>query len=254
MHGEIHPVHKDPVVGLSLGHAVSIGSAQTVVHQRFHTRIHLAHESLIAGVFVVVEYRLEPIERVVHDGIHVGRDGILAAQLADGALHAVQVIAQVVVHQVRLNGVAAPSPTVALDAVHEELTGGEVHRIGTHFPDTVQFFIIATERAALLFVEGSVFVVHQHLLIRGILAFFDIDIAEGLAFQSASLAQHVEGLAVLLIQSLFGTFSIIDMDASFQSFHFQIAESLLAEIIEGALGCHSMTTDGTVLLALKSEL
>ena len=67
----------------------------------------------------------------------MGRDGVFTAQLTDGALHALQIKAQIVVHQVRLNGIAAPRPAVALDAVHKELAGGKVHRIGAHFPDAV---------------------------------------------------------------------------------------------------------------------
>ena len=44
----------------------------------------------------------------------------LAPELADGALHAFGVEPQVVVHQIRLYGVARPCPAVALYAVNEE--------------------------------------------------------------------------------------------------------------------------------------
>ena len=80
---------------------------------------------------------LEPVECVVHDGIDVSRYGVFAAQLPDGALDAFRIEAQVVVHEVRLYGVARPRPAVTLDAVHEELTRGEVHRVGGNVPDIV---------------------------------------------------------------------------------------------------------------------
>ena len=47
------------------------------------------------------------------------------------------------------------------DAVDKKLTGSEVHSVGTHFPNTVQFFIVATESSTIFF--GKVFVLHRYL-------------------------------------------------------------------------------------------
>ena len=76
----------------------------------------------------------------------MGRDGILAAQLTNGALHGVAVEAQIIVHQIGLNGIARPSPAVALDAVHHKFTCGEVHRVSPYLPDAVEFVVGTFER------------------------------------------------------------------------------------------------------------
>ena len=52
---------------------------------------------------------------------------------------------QIVVHQVVLDGIATPYPTVALDAVDKEFTGSKVHGVCSYFPDAVQLFVIAFE-------------------------------------------------------------------------------------------------------------
>ena len=203
MHGEVYPIYEDPVVGLSLSHALVVGTAQAVVHQRHHAWPHLADESCIACVLIVVEHRLEPVERVVHDGVDVGRHGVLAAQLADGALDAFRVEAQVVVHQIRLDGIARPGPAVALDAVHEELARRQVHRVGSHLPDAVQLVIGAAEGARVREVVWGIFVVHQHVGIGGACLLFYIDIAEGFAccdtVAASRTGEDIEGLAVLAV-------------------------------------------------------
>ena len=141
----------------------------------------------------------------------MSRDGVFAPQLTDGALHALQVEAQIIIHQVRLNGIATPRPAVTLDAVHKELAGGEVHRIGTHFPDAVQFIVIAAEQTALLLVKGKVFIVHRDGSDGQ--TCLDVDKAEGFALWNLKLGtcnqKLIQRFAVLLVEGLFPTLSII---------------------------------------------
>ena len=179
VHGEVHPVHENPVVGLAFCHSVGVGAAQHVLHHGLHPRVYLAHKGDVAGVHVVVVNRLKPVERVVHDGVDVRRHGVLAPELADGALHAFGVEPQVVVHQIRLYGIARPCPAVALYAVNEELAGGEVHGVGTHLPYPVQQVVAAAETAAALGVERSVLVVHCQVAVAQVAVDFHINVAEG---------------------------------------------------------------------------
>ena len=147
VHREIDPIDEDPVIGLTDGPTLR-ETAQAVVHEGEHARIHLADEVAVARVLIIVIDRLEPVEGVVEDGVDVRRDGIFAAQLTDGALHRVAVEAQVIVHQIGLNGIARPGPAVALDAVHHEFARGEVHRVSADLPDAVQFLVGTFERTA----------------------------------------------------------------------------------------------------------
>ena len=211
MHGEVHPVDENPVVRLSLGHTLVIGTFQHIVHHRLHAGPHLAHEGLVARILVVVQHRLEPIERVVHDGVDVGCHGVLAAQLTDGALHTLRVEAQIVVHQVRLYGIARPCPAVALDAVHEELARRQVHRVGCHVPNLVQFLVVTTERTRAALIEGCKLIVHQHLVVAGALVFFDIDEAEGLGQLTID---NVQRLAMLLVEGFLAALTIVDADGA----------------------------------------
>ena len=184
MHGEVHPVHEDPVVRLPFSHSVRIQASFDIVHQRHHARPHLTDEVGIASILVVVEHGLEPVEGVVHDGVDVSRHRVFATQLTDGTLDTLRIEAQVVVHEVRLDGIATPRPTVALDTVHEELAGGQVHRIGCHLPNLVHLLVAATERTTVLFVEGCTFVVHRDTIVAGAFFLLNIDIAEGLGGKS----------------------------------------------------------------------
>ena len=181
MHGKVNPIDEYPVIGLSLGHPVSVQPFFNVVHHRHHAWPHFAHEVCVGSILIVVEDGFEPVERIVHDGVDVGGDGVFAAQLTDGALDALRVEAQIVVHQVRLDGIARPRPAVALDAVHEELACGEVHRVGCHIPDAVDAVVRASERTRMLPVVGGVFVVHQHVVVAGTRVLLDINEAERLA-------------------------------------------------------------------------
>ena len=215
VHGEVHPVNENPVVGLSFGHSLVVGTTEHVVHHGHHAGPHLADEIHIRRVLVVVEDGLEPVEGVVHDGVDVSRHGILAAQLADGALDTLGVKAQVVVHEVRLYGVARPRPAVTLDAVHEELAGGEVHGVGTNLPYLVQFVVRTAERAAVAEVVWCIFVIHQHVSVGGAFFLFYINVAEGLALEvSGGRGEHVERFTMVFVQRLFAALTIIDADGS----------------------------------------
>ncbi len=190
-------------------------------------------------------HRLEPIEGVVHDGVHVSRDGIFASQLPDGALHAFRVEVKIVVHQVRLNGIAAPCPSVALDAVHEELACGELKCVGTDLPDDVQFDVAAAERSAFRLVEGRVFVVHGHLVVACAIGCFYIDKPESLAVQAEDACiltlvvafQHVERLAMFLVESFLAALTVIDAGRSAaESDELQASEGLTAEVVKHSVG------------------
>ena len=261
VHREVHPVDENPVVGLSFGHALAVSAAQHIVHQRHHAGPHLTHKILVARVLVIVGNRLEPVERVVHDGVDVGGDGVFAAQLADGALHAFRVEVQVVVHQVRLDGVARPRPAVALDAVHKKFAGGQVHRIGADLPDTVQLVIVATERTRTAFIEGSVFVVHQHIVVSSAGVALHIDEAESLGRRDGGdrgggsegagavggrhpycgsrfcrdcrqrrHCEHIQCFAMLLVEGFLSALAIINADGALQALHLQVAEGFAAEV------------------------
>ena len=78
VHGEIHPVHEDPVVGLSLCHTVLVQTTFYIVHECHHAGPHLADEVQIGSIQVVVVDRLKPIERIVHDGIDMSCHWVLA--------------------------------------------------------------------------------------------------------------------------------------------------------------------------------
>ena len=178
VHREIDPVDEDPIVGLTDGPTLR-EAAQAVVHEGEHARIHLADEVAVARVLVVVIDRLEPVEGIVEDGVDVGRDGILAAQLTDGTLHCVAVEAQVIVHQIGLNSIARPSPAVTLDAVHHEFACGEVHRVSSDLPDAVQFLVGTFERTTACEVLRQIFVLHADAFDRHPLGKHDLHEAEG---------------------------------------------------------------------------
>ena len=191
VHGEINPVDENPVVGLTLSHSFAVGATLYVIHQRYHAGPHLANEVCVACVLVVVKHRLKPIEGIVHDGVDMGRHGVFASQLSDGTFDTLGIEAQVIVHEIRLDSITTPRPTVALDAVHEELAGGKVHRIGSHFPYLIDFLVRATERTTMRQIVGSIFIVHQYFVINGAFFCLDIDIAEGFASEVRGLRSEV---------------------------------------------------------------
>ena len=239
VHGKVSPVHKDPVVGLALGHAIGIGTAEHIVHQRHHLWPHFADKGKVTRIVIVVGDGLKPVERIVHDGVDMGGDGVFSAQLSDGALHTFAVEVQVVVHQVRLNGVTAPHPAVALNPVTEEFAGRQVKGIGADIPDTVQLIVGTAERPALLRIKKRIFVIHRHIAKVGIVLLHDISISEGLTTGTHSVLrkgrENIQGLTVFFVKCLLAAFTIVDADVALQTFHFQVAKGLASKVIERAV-------------------
>ena len=177
------------------------------------------------------------------------RHRILASQLPDGALHAFGIETQVVVHQIALDGVAAPGPSVAFDAVHEKLPRGEVQGVGGDLPYLIQFFIRTTEGTTSLRVIWRIFIIHEHLVVAAVFVFLNVDITEGLAAQRLTFVEEVEGLAMCFVEGLFFALAIEDMNGAFETFYFQITECLTTEVVEGSVCCCSTTTNWTLFLA-----
>lgn len=142
---EIHPIHENPVVGFSFRHPFIVEPAHDILHQGLHPRVNLAHKSDVACILIEVQDGFEPIERIVHYGINVCRHGIFAAQLTYCAAHAVGVESEVIVHEIRLYGVARPCPAVSLYAVHEEFSRCQIHRVCRDLPYSVQFAVVRLE-------------------------------------------------------------------------------------------------------------
>ena len=160
MHREIHPVNEYPVVVLALCHAFFICASQYIIHHSLHARINLTHEIYVGGIDIEIVNRLKPVERIVHDGVDMCSYGIFATQLSNGAAHAVAVEAQIIVHEVRLYGIARPCPAVALDAINKELACSQVHCICRHLPYIIQQLVVAFERTALLVVIRRILIIH----------------------------------------------------------------------------------------------
>ena len=76
-----------------------------------------------------------------------------------------------------MDGIATPYPTVTFDTVNEEFAGSEMHGVCANFPNTIQFFIIATEISAVFF--RKIFILHGDFsnLYTRLVSY--IDIAEG---------------------------------------------------------------------------
>ena len=242
VHREIDPVDEDPIVGLTDGPTLR-EAAQAVVHEGEHARIHLADEVAITCVLIIVIDRLEPVEGVVEDGVDVGRDGILAAQLTDGAFHCVAVEAQIIVHQIGLNGIARPGPAVALDAVHHEFTRGEVHRICPDLPDAVQFLVGTFERTTACEVLRQIFVLHADAFDRHPLGKHDLHEAEGFRLGDYEARRgfdlkFVERFAIFLVERFGFTFAVIEFDdaVALNAVEDDVTHGLLAEIDEKGCG------------------
>ena len=201
---------------------------------------------------------------------------IFTPKQPNSTLHRLTVKKEIVVHQITLNGVSAPHPTVTLDAVDKKLTGSEVHSVGTHFPNTVQFFIIATESSTIFF--GKVFVLHRYLTYLYPRFMSDIDVAESLTVfqgifvfdtgQRGCLAdgkisdlscfqlQFIQCFAVCLVFRLFRTFTVIDVDDTFtgEILQSEVTECFFSEIIEDASFGLCSTGGGLMECPHQSEL
>ena len=165
------------------------------MHHGFHAGIDFPHKVDVCRVGIVVEHRFEPIEGIIHDGVDVCSHRVFSPQLADGAAHTGVVKAQVIVHQVRLYGVSRPCPAVALDAVDEKFSGGQIHGVCPHLPDVVQLPVAAAEAAAPLLVEWGVFVVHEQLAVGRVSFCLYIYISEGLGMEQQQHAVVVDSRA-----------------------------------------------------------
>ena len=73
-----------------------------------------------------------------------------------------------------MDGIATPYPTVTFDTVNEEFAGSEMHGVCANFPNTIQFFIIATETSAVFF--RKIFILHGDFsnLYTRIVSYIDI--------------------------------------------------------------------------------
>ena len=238
VHGEVNPIDKNPVIGLSLGHTFAVEPSLYIVHQRHHARPHLTDKGHVGCIVIVVEDGLEPVEGIVHDGVDVSRDGVFSTQLADGALDTFSVETQVVVHEVRLDGVAAPGPAVALDAVHEELAGGEVHGVGGNVPDAVQQVVGTAEGAGAGEVVRGVFLIHEEVVVGGAGVGFGIDVAEGLGGRRGRASTYgkrkdVEGFAMVFVEGFLAALAVVDAEGALEVLYLQVAEGLAAEVVEG---------------------
>lgn len=85
----------------------------------------MGYKVFVTGIHIVIVNTEEPIEGVVHNGIAVAGHRVFSAKQPDGTLHGFIIEEQIVVHQVALDGIATPYPTVALDAVDKEFTGSK---------------------------------------------------------------------------------------------------------------------------------
>ena len=184
-------------------------------------------------------------------------DRVFASQLANSTLHALSVEAQVIVHEVRLDSVARPRPADTLDAIHKELAGSQVHRIGCDIPNLIQFVVRATEGTCVRSIEGGVLVVHRYAIVGSTVFLLDINKAESLAvchtIPGFAVAKSVQCLAVFLVERFLPTFAIVDIDGVDKVMHYQITEGLTTEVVEHTIFRNSLTSLWLALLALQVE-
>ena len=173
----------------------------------------------------------------------MGRDGILAAQLTDGALHGVAVEAQIIIHQIGLNGIARPGPAIALDTVHHEFARGEIHRVSPDLPDAVQLLVGTFERTTACEVLRQVFVLHADAFDRHPLGKHDLHEAEGFRFgdyeaRTVFNLKLVERLAIVLVERFGFTFAVVEFDdaVALDAVEDDVTHCLLAEIDEKGCG------------------
>ena len=144
-----------------------------------------------------------------------------------------------------MDGIATPYPTVTFDTVNEKFAGSEMHGVCTNFPNTIQFFIIATEISTVFF--RKIFILHGDFsnLYTRLVSY--IDITEGFAVlqcifvfritQRRSAAdskvghlsrfeqEFVQCFAICFIFCFFRAFTIINFYFSFSGKILQCDES-----------------------------
>ena len=131
----------------------------------------------VATIHIIVIYAKEPVESIIHDCITVAGHRVLATKQPDCTFDGFVIKEKIIIHQITLDGIATPYPTVTFDTVNEEFTGSEMHGVCANFPNTIQFFIIATEISAVFF--RKIFILHGDFsnLYTRLVSY--IDIAEG---------------------------------------------------------------------------
>jgi len=209
----VGPVNKYPVAGLAFQQATVVATAQDIVHQAHHTGIHQGDKVLVTGVLIIVVEADKPIHGVVHDGVEVTGHRILPPEVLHGTLHSGIIVKEVIVHQVALAGIARPGPAVTFDAVDKELSGRQVHGIGTHLPDFVEQVVVTAEGALVR--DRAVFVEHIELAVAQVARGQYVEVAVRLGLFKHQVGwvglvnvQDVEGFTMGGIQGLFHGFTV----------------------------------------------
>ena len=160
-------------------HPSRIESSLHILHQRNHPRINLTHEILVARIEIISIDGVEPEESVVKDGIYMLLHRVFASQSPDCTLHDWRIEESVVIHQIGLDGIAAPYPAVTFYSLNHHFPICQVQCIGTDLPDAVK------QRVATF--EGSTpcYILHLRLqsntLHRNVALAFHQRIAHGTA-------------------------------------------------------------------------
>ena len=250
----VRPIHKYPVTGHTFHHAIFICTSQYIIHHRLHTWIQLVDKVAVATIHIIIIYTKEPVESIVHDCITVAGHRVLATKQPDCTFHGFTIEEKIIIHQITLDSITTPYPAVAFDTVNKELAGSEMHGIGPHFPNTVQFFIIATETSTILF--RKIFILHGDFsnLYTRLVSY--INITEGFTVLQCIFVfritqrrsatdgkvghlsrfeqEFVQCFAICFIFCFFRAFTIINLYFSFSGKIFQCDESerLFSKIIK----------------------
>ena len=142
---KVRPVHEHPVLLPPGQEAVFIPLAQQEGHEALRLRPHAIQVFPVAVRVEMLLQAEDPQQGVIHDGIDVGGDRIVAPERRQRALFDLAVTGQVPVHKQGLVGVAAPDPLVALDPVQEEYVAAQREGMGSHLKNAVQLLIVTLE-------------------------------------------------------------------------------------------------------------
>ena len=99
----------------------------------------------VTGKEAILFNCVKPIERIIHNAVQVHFDGVFAAKRPDSVAAAFVIAIDIVIHQKALDGISAPYPMVALDALDEYFAACQFQRVNRNIPDTVYFFVIAAK-------------------------------------------------------------------------------------------------------------
>ena len=194
----------------------------------------------VTGIEVIIIYTQKPEEGIVHYRIGVAGYGIFATKQINGTSYGRAIEEKVVIHQITLDGITTPNPTVAFDSVNKKLACGKVHGISAHFPNAVHFFVIAAERSTIVY--WCILVVHSYVLHTDTFIGNNVNVAKSLTVAECIAVgcrklNSVQSFTMLGIQCFFRTFAIIDIHrtVSFQLFQYKITECLAPEIVKYAI-------------------